>query len=180
MNTLDQNTKFDAWDALRQDRDGWRQRAMDQADYIQYLEQQLSTLQQQLQMKEQQDNQKIVNQFYGPYIKENHVEPGANQILSAENVYLPGAEKVSIDSAESSTAPSQSVSAESILGIPAERDYKAVRIYIEERSRFDQEFKTFCSNHSRVAICQRLSEEFGWLVDPYGLGRNINRERKKK
>ena len=49
MNTLDQNTKFDAWDALRQDRDGWRQRAIDQAEYIQHLEQQLSTLQKQIQ-----------------------------------------------------------------------------------------------------------------------------------
>lgn len=74
----------------------------------------------------------------------------------------------------------QSDSAAAILGIPAERDYKAVRIYIEERSRFDPEFKTFCEAHSRVAICKRLSGEFGWDVDPYGLGRNINRHRKKK
>ena len=144
------------------------------------------TLKKQLQMKEQQDDQKAVYQFYGPYIKENHVEAGGNQILSAENVYLPGAEKVSIDEAsslskpESSTSPSQSVSAESILGIPAERDYNAVRIYIEERSRFDPEFKTFCDANSRVTICERLSKEFGWTVDPYGLGRNINRKRKKK
>ncbi len=79
-----------------------------------------------------------------------------------------------------STSPSQGVSAESILGIPAERDYKAVRIYIEERSRFDPEFKTFCDANTRVAICERLSKEFGWIVDPYGLGRNINRKRKKK
>ena len=74
----------------------------------------------------------------------------------------------------------EEINAESILGIPAERDYKAVRIYIEERSRFDSDFKTFCEANSRVAICQRLSNEFGWLVDPYGLGRNINRKRKKK
>ena len=143
------------------------------------------TLKKQLQMKEQQDEPKVVYQFNGPYIKENHVEAGGNQILSAENVYLPGVEKVSIDTASSLSKPEcsetpQNVSAESILGIPAERDYKAVRIYIEERSRFDPEFKTFCENNSRVAICQRLSEEFGWTVDPYGLGRNINRKRKKK
>ena len=79
-----------------------------------------------------------------------------------------------------STSTSPSVCAESILGIPSERDYKAVRIYIEERSRFDPDFKTFCEANSRVAICQRLSKEFGWMVDPYGLGRNINRKRKKK
>ena len=152
----------------------------------------IQTLKKQLQMKEQQDDQKAVYQFYGRYIKENHVEAGGNQILSAENVYLPGAEKVSIGTASSSsvspesnsetdsTSPSQSVSAESILGIPAERDYKAVRIYIEERSRFDPGFKTFCDANSRVTICERLSKEFGWTVDPYGLGRNINRKRKKK
>lgn len=84
-----------------------------------------------------------------------------------------------LSNSECSEAP-QSVSAESILGIPAERDYKAVRVYIEERSRFDPDFKTFCEANSRVAICKRLSKEFGWDVDPYGLGRNINRNRKKK
>jgi hypothetical protein len=144
------------------------------------------TLKKQLQMKEQQDDQKAVYQFYGPYIKENHVEAGGNQILSAENVYLPGAEKVSIDAAsslskpESSTSPSQSVSAESILGIPAERDYKAVRIYIEERIRFDDEFRLFYNDATRVDLCQRLTNEFGWDVDPDNLGRNINRHNARK
>ena len=149
------------------------------------------TLKKQLQMKEQQDDQKAVYQFYGPYIKENHVEAGGNQILSAENVYLPGAEKVSIgtasslsadphESAESNTFPSQSLSAESILGIPAERDYKAVRIYIEERIRFDDEFRQFYNDATRVDLCQRLTNEFGWDVDPDNLGRNINRHNARK
>ena len=82
------------------------------------------TLKKQLQMKEQQDDQKAVYKFYGPYIKENHVEAGGNQILSAENVYLPGAEKVSIDAASSLSAaphdsaenPSSSVNPESDSG----------------------------------------------------------------
>lgn len=81
---------------------------------------------------------------------------------------------------ENSLSAAPHDSAESILGIPTERDYRAVRIYIEERSRFDAEFKTFCDANSRVALCERLSKEFGWIVDPYGLGRNINRTRKKK
>lgn len=70
-------------------------------------------------------------------------------------------------------------SAEAILGIPAEGKYTDVRKYIEERCRFDEEFKAFCEANSRVALCQRLSQEFGWIVDPYGLGRNINRKRKR-
>ncbi len=77
-------------------------------DYAQAASE-IITLKKQLQMKEQQDEQKAVYKFYGPYIKENHVEAGGNQILSAENVYLPGAEKVSIDTASSlSPAPHNS------------------------------------------------------------------------
>lgn len=80
---------------------------------------------------------------------------------------------------ECSEAP-QSVSAESILGIPAERDYKAVRIYIEERIRFDDEFRQFYNDATRVDLCQRLTNEFGWDVDPDNLGRNINRHNARK
>ena len=65
-----------------------------------------------------------------------------------------------------------------ILPIPAEGNYTAVRKYIEERVRFDEEFRTFVSNKSRVALCQRLSGVFGWTVDHYALGRNINRNRR--
>lgn len=114
---------------------------------------------------------KITNNFHiaGNYIAEQHIDIHDNHNC---NIYA--------TDSEPSDPPSQGVSAESILGIPAERDYKAVRIYIEERSRFDPEFKTFCDANSRVTICERLSKEFGWTVDPYGLGRNINRKRKKK
>jgi hypothetical protein len=86
----------------------------------------------------------------------------------------------SLSKPESSTSPSQSVSAESILGIPAERDYKAVRIYIEERIRFDDEFCLFYNDATRVDLCQRLTNEFGWDVDPDNLGRNINRHNARK
>ncbi len=65
-----------------------------------------------------------------------------------------------------------------ILGIPHEGKYTEVRKYIEDRIRFDEEFREFVENNSRVALCKRLSEEFGWTVDQYALGRNINRNRK--
>ena len=64
-----------------------------------------------------------------------------------------------------------------ILPIPAEGNYTAVRKYIETRVRFDDEFRTFVANKSRVDLCKRLSGEFGWTVDHYALGRNINRNR---
>ena len=70
-------------------------------------------------------------------------------------------------------------SAEQILGIPHESKYTEVRQYIDERCRFDEEFKQFVTNNTRVALCQRLSKEFGWTVDHYALGRNINRKRKQ-
>ena len=66
---------------------------------------------------------------------------------------------------------------ETILSIPPEGNYTAVRKYIEERKRFDQEFATFAKISSRVELCKRLSAEFGWTVDHYALGRNINRNR---
>jgi hypothetical protein len=78
-------------------------------------------------------------------------------------------------SATQDIQPEKDTSANDILGIPAERDYKAVRLYITERCRFDNEFKEYVDTHSRVNLCQRLTDEFGWDVDSDNLGRNINR-----
>ena len=75
-------------------------------------------------------------------------------------------------------APDGEVAAKDILPIPPESNYTAVRKYIEERKRFDEEFRAFVAEKSRVALCKRLSDEFGWTVDHYTLGRNINRNRK--
>ena len=61
--------------------------------------------------------------------------------------------------------------------VPREGDYNAVRIYIEHRRQHDEEFKAFCLANTRRALCLRLSREFGWVVDPVSLGRNINRNR---
>ena len=64
-----------------------------------------------------------------------------------------------------------------ILPIPKENKYTEVRRYIEERKRFDEEFKTFCINHSLRDLCARLTREFGWLVDENSLQKNLNRNR---
>ena len=55
-------------------------------------------------MKQEQDQRTIVKKFYGPYIENNNLS-GGNQILTAENVYLPGAENVSISNAKNIQAP---------------------------------------------------------------------------
>ena len=71
----------------------------------------------------------------------------------------------------------EDIEAEPVLSIPQKDKYTQVREYIKERSRFDEEFKTYVDNHSRVDLCQRLSKEFGWFVDDHKLGVNINRHR---
>ena len=66
---------------------------------------------------------------------------------------------------------------EAVLPIPRERKYSEVRRYIEERKRFDEEFKNFCINRSLRDLCNRLTKEFGWFVDEHSLGANLNRNR---
>ena len=64
-----------------------------------------------------------------------------------------------------------------ILPIPRKGKYTEVRRYIEERCKFDEEFKNFVDTHSRVELCMRLTDEFGWDVDDHHLGVNMNRNR---
>lgn len=59
--------------------------------------------------------------------------------------------------------------------IPREGDYNGVRLYIEERKKYDEQFKDFCLNHNRKELCTFLTKEFGWFVDDKSLGRNIQR-----
>jgi len=75
-------------------------------------------------------------------------------------------------------ADERSVEDVAYLPIPAERNYTQVRKYIQERCRFDEEFRQYVESHSRVELCQRLSKEFGWFVDDHHLGVNMNRHRK--
>ena len=66
---------------------------------------------------------------------------------------------------------------ETYISIPAPGKYSDVRRYIEQRKLNEPEFKTYCETHSRTELCQRLSKEFGWVVDDHSLGRNINRNK---
>ena len=63
------------------------------------------------------------------------------------------------------------------LAMPQPNKYTEVRRFIKERMRFDTEFASFVEEHSRVELCERLTQEFGWTVCPYALGRNLNRHR---
>lgn len=37
--------------------------------------------------------------------------------------------------------------------VPREGDYNGVRIYIEERKRYDEQFKDYCIHHNRKELC---------------------------
>ena len=73
--------------------------------------------------------------------------------------------------------PKPSKSPKDILEIPREGKYTEVRRYIKERILFDEEFKRFYEDSTRVELCARLTKEFGWFVDPNSLGKNLNRKR---
>ena len=61
------------------------------------------------------------------------------------------------------------------LSYPAEGDYNGVREYVESRKQQDPVFKTYCKSHTRAQLCARLTDEFGWVVDPKSYGRNLQR-----
>ena len=58
---------------------------------------------------------------------------------------------------------------------PKEGDYNDVREYVEQRKAQDPVFKQYCLNRTRKELCQRLSIEFGWVVDPKSYGQNLGR-----
>lgn len=61
------------------------------------------------------------------------------------------------------------------LNYPAEGDYNGVREYVNDRKARDPIFKEYCKNHTRKELCTRLTDEFGWEVDPKCYGVNISR-----
>ena len=71
----DSHSLFDPWEALRRDRDRWAQLAMDQAEYIRQLEQQVINYKTQLEMKDknQQSSAPVIN-VAGDYIANQHNE----------------------------------------------------------------------------------------------------------
>ena len=179
----------DLLDALRRDRDRWAQMAMEQAEYIRQLEEQVQLKNERIneltneRMKKQEPKQKpnstIENHDKLTFIAEQNNDVHDNHGC---NIYLTPQEEEMSEGVKDLTSESVSeagLAAEQILGIPHEGKYTEVRQYIEERCRFDEEFKQFVSNNTRVALCQRLSNEFRWTVDHYALGRNINRKRKR-
>ena len=175
----DSHRIFDLWEALRRDRDRWEQLAMDQAEYIRQLEQEVINLKTQLKMKnknQQKPNITIENHGNLTVIAEQN-----NDVHDNTNcpIYLTPTKDEGVKELKSESVSEAGLEAEQILGIPHEGKYSEVRQYIEERCRFDEEFKQFVANNTRVALCQRLSKEFRWTVDHYALGRNINRKRKR-
>ena len=125
---------------------------------------------------------KTTNIFHvaGNYIAEQHIDIHDNQQVvlgGLEDERVRGLGDASLQ--DGTDVPTGAPAAlNDILPIPGERKYTEVRHYIEERKRFDEEFRAYVENHTRVALCKRLTEEFGWTVDQYALGRNINRNRK--
>lgn len=134
---------------------------------IQYLQ---NKLQNQLTMKEEA-KQPVTNIFNGPYIANNYVQDGGKQILSAENVYWSDNEKPEIGVPDAKPQ----IDSATILPLPHENNYSEVRKYIEERKRFDEDFKTFCLNHTLRDLCSKLTDIFGWYVEENSLGKNLNR-----
>lgn len=55
---------------------------------------------------------------------------------------------------------------------PQENDYNAVREYVERRKASDKIFRDYCLTHTRKQLCERLTDEFGWVVNPKNYGRN--------
>ena len=144
-----------------------------------HLEQEVINLKTQLKMKNK-------NQQKPNITIENH---GNLTVIAKQNndvhdntncpIYLTPTKDEGVKELKSESVSEAGLEAEQILGIPHEGKYSEVRQYIEERCRFDEEFKQFVANNTRVALCQRLSKEFRWTVDHYALGRNINRKRKR-
>ena len=74
-------------------------------------------------------------------------------------------------------SPNKTAKNDDILPIPKKGKYTEVRKYIEERCKFDNDFKTYVERNSRVELCIYLTDLFGWDVDPHHLGVNMNRNR---
>lgn len=62
--------------------------------------------------------------------------------------------------------------------IPKEGEgYNAVREYIAERRKYDENFRIYWDSHNLKQNCEFLTKEFGWIVDDHSLGTNLNRHR---
>ena len=62
------------------------------------------------------------------------------------------------------------------LPVPKEGDYNGVKAYIETRLKQDPFFKQYYYTHSRIDLCDLLTEEFGWDVSDHSLGVSLGRK----
>ena len=100
----------------------------------------------------------------GNYIAEQHIDIHDNTNC---NIYATAQEpKEDKEAQETYTPP-----------IPNQGDYNAVREYVAERKKYDEQFKIFCDCHNLKQLCDYLSKLFGWIVDDHSLGTNMNRHR---
>lgn len=58
---------------------------------------------------------------------------------------------------------------------PKEGVYNDVREYVKQRKARDEVFRDYCQTHTRKELCELLSIEFGWIVDPGSYGQNLRR-----
>lgn len=65
--------------------------------------------------------------------------------------------------------------AERGIPIPRKGDYNSVREYVEERKKCDEVFLQYSRTHTRKQLCDRLTDEFGWVVDVNSYGKNLAR-----
>lgn len=61
------------------------------------------------------------------------------------------------------------------LSYPEENNYNDVREYVDSRKAQDPVFKEYCKRHTRAELCARLTDEFGWYVNPKSYGANVKR-----
>ena len=133
-----------------------------QAQQIQQLQYTINT------MKEKSNNTQIIGTQYK---QDNNQGTIYNAPVTIQYITNPGEQNIS----EPKQAYSEKEEPAYTPPIPREGDYNGVRLYIEERKKYDEQFKDFCLNHNRKELCTFLTKEFGWFVDDKSLGRNIQR-----
>lgn len=99
-----------------------------------------------------------------------NVNSGGTLVQHAETVQAGG--EVKVEKAEHVKPVGEK---EYVIPIPPEGKYNEVRLYIDERKKYDADFKYYCDTHNRKELCDYLTGIFGWMVDAHTLGKNINR-----
>ena len=107
-------------------------------------------------MKEEKQ-QKIENHYHGPYIAENHVHEGGNQILSAENVYLPGTDKVTIGN-ERQESSNEGLEQQNFFCLISEEARQCGKAPVVE-----EELRCACISAPKLTKAIRTNEALGYL-----------------